>query len=224
MVERRKVAVAWSGGKDSAVALQRIRADGRYEIVSLLTTVTGEYDRISMHGVRRELLLRQAENLGLPLVEAVIPPQCTNELYERQMADACEGLAGRGVTAIAFGDLYLEDVRAYREKSLAPTGLEPLFPVWQEPVDAFAREVLGLGVKATLVCVDSEQIPGAFAGRDYDERLLAELPATADPCGEKGEFHTFVSDGPFFSEPVRFAKGDVTVRDGRFWYCDLLPA
>ncbi len=223
-MEREKVAVAWSGGKDSAMALHEIRRNPRYEITSLLTTVTGDYDRISMHGVRRELLNRQAESLGLPLVEAVIPAGCTNELYEERMAQACARLKQQGATSIVFGDLHLEDVRTYRERNLKGSGLTPLFPVWGRPVEDFARDVIQAGVKTVLVCVDSEQIPGTFAGRDYDERLLAELPPSADPCGEKGEFHTFVWDGPFFTRPVGITKGEITVRDSRFWYCDLLPA
>lgn len=221
---KRKVAVAWSGGKDSAMALWETLQNPGYEIAALLTTVTGEYDRISMHGVRRELLRRQAASLGLPLVEAVIPPACSNEIYEAEMSAACGRLKAEGVTAVVFGDLHLEDVRNYRLRQMAKAGLEPLFPVWLRPVEPFAREIISSGIKTTLCCVDSQQIPGTFAGRDYDETLLRELPPSADPCGEKGEFHTFVWDGPFFSEPVRFTRGEITVREGRFYYCDLVPA
>ncbi len=223
-MSREKVAVAWSGGKDSAMAFFETKKDPRYEIVSLLTTVTGEYDRISMHGVRRELLKRQAEAAGVPLLEVVIPPQCSNEIYEQKMADACEQLKRQGVTSIVFGDLWLEDVRNYRIANLAKVNMKPLFPVWLRPVNTFAREIISSGIKTTLACVDSQQIPGSLAGREYDESLLKDLPPGADPCGEKGEFHTFVWDGPFFSRPVKFTKGAVTVREGRFHFCDLIPA
>jgi diphthamide synthase (EF-2-diphthine--ammonia ligase) len=195
------VALSWSGGKDSALALWTLRRL-RLEPQALNTTVTEGYDRISMHGVRRKLLDRQAEALGLPLVEVVIPPACVNEIYETRMAEAFAAGPLSRAEAVAFGDLFLEDVRAYREERLEAGGKRGLFPL-------------------TLVCVDPQALDGSFAGRPYDERLLAELPESVDPCGENGEFHTFVHAGPIFGEPIAHAQGDVVERDG-FVFCDLV--
>jgi uncharacterized protein (TIGR00290 family) len=214
------VALSWSGGKDSALALWTLRRR-QLEPHALITTVTEGYDRISMHGVRRELLERQAEALGLPLVEVVIPPACVHEVYEARMAEAFAARALSRAEAVAFGDLFLEDVRAYREERLAASGRRGLFPLWGRNTVELSREFLDAGFEATLVCVDPRALDGSFAGRYYDERLLAELPESVDPCGENGEFHTFVHAGPIFGETIAHAKGDVVERDG-FVFCDLV--
>jgi uncharacterized protein (TIGR00290 family) len=214
------VALSWSGGKDSALALWTLRRQ-RLEPQVLITTVTEGYDRISMHGVRRELLERQGEALGLRLVEVVIPPACVNEIYESRMAEAFAAGPLSRVEAVAFGDLFLEDVRAYREERLEAGGKRGLFPLWGRNTAELAREFLDAGFQATLVCVDPQALDGSFAGRPYDERLLADLPEGVDPCGENGEFHTFVHAGPIFGEPIAQANGDVVERDG-FVFCDLV--
>jgi len=188
----------------------------------LITTVTEGYERISMHGVRRELLARQAEVLGIPLVEVVIPAACVNEIYEARMAEAFAAAPLSSVKAVAFGDLFLEDVRAYREQRLAASDRRGLFPLWGRDTTALAHELLDAGFEATLVCVDPRALDAAFAGRRYDERLLAELPPGVDPCGENGEFHTFVSGGPIFIEPIACETGAIVQRDG-FVFCDLMP-
>jgi uncharacterized protein (TIGR00290 family) len=215
-------ALSWSGGKDSALALWTLRRR-QLEPEALITTVTGTYARISMHGVRRELLARQAEELGVPLVEVVIPPSCVNEIYDTRMAEAFAATPLSGVEVVAFGDLFLEDVRAYREERLAVAGKRGLFPLWGHDTADLAREFLDAGFEATLVCLDPRALDPAFCGRRYDERLLAELPPGVDPCGENGEFHTFVSAGPIFVEPIACATGEIVERDG-FVFCDLTPA
>ena len=216
------VALSWSGGKDSALTLWTLRRR-RLEPEALITTVTESYERISMHGVRRELLARQAEALGVPLVEVVIPPACANEIYEARMARAFAAAPLSGVEAVAFGDLFLEDVRAYREERLAVAGKRGLFPLWGCDTARLAREFLDAGFQATLVCVDPRALDPDLAGRRYDEQLLAELPHGVDPCGENGEFHTFVFSGPIFAEPVACATGEIVERDG-FVFCDLTLA
>jgi uncharacterized protein (TIGR00290 family) len=214
-------ALSWSGGKDSALALRRLRGE-ELEPDALLATVTESYDRISMHGVRRELLAQQARALGLPLVEILIPPGCVNDVYDARMAQAFAATPLSGVAAVAFGDLFLEDVRAYREQRLAAAGKRALFPLWGQDTTALAREFLDAGFEATLVCVDPRTLDRSFAGRRYDEELLADLPADVDACGENGEFHTFVHAGPIFEAPIACATGDVVERDG-FVFCDLIP-
>ena len=215
--------MAWSGGKDSACALWRLQQDNRYEITGLLTTLTEGFDRISMHGVRRELLAAQAQALGLPVYEVWIPQDASNEVYEQRMGAMIERIVSEGVEAVAFGDLFLEDIRAYREKMLAPTGLEPLFPLWGAPTAALARRIIADGFRAVLTCVDPRAVPAEFAGREYDETLLGEMPPEADLCAERGEFHTFVYDAPNFAAPIAFTRGDVVEREG-FVFADLLPA
>ncbi len=215
--------MAWSGGKDSAVALYRLQQDPRYEVVGLLTTLTEGYGRISMHGVREELLHAQADALTLRLYPVWIPQACVNAVYEERMAGAIERLKRHGAQAIAHGDLYLEDVRAYREEMLAGSGLEPLFPIWGEDTSQLSRWVVTNGFQATLTCVDPKQISGDFAGREYDTTLLDELPDSADPCGERGEFHTFVRNAPNFAAPIAIERGEVVERDG-FVFADLIPA
>jgi len=218
------VLVAWSGGKDSALALREIVRDGRYRVAALLTTVTREYDRISMHGVRRTLLERQAASLGLPLEQVVISPGATNDEYEGKMASTLEALRDRmpGLDTVVFGDLFLADIRAYRERMLARTGMRALFPLWLRDTRALAHEFVRLGYRAVLVCVDADQLTPEFAGREFDADLLRDIPSTVDPCGENGEFHTFVYAGPGFRHAVRHARGPVVVRDRRFVYCDLV--
>jgi uncharacterized protein (TIGR00290 family) len=218
----RPFALAWSGGKDSALALWTLRRR-LLEPEALITTVTETYERISMHGVRRELLARQAKVLDIPLVEVVIPPDCVNEIYDARMAEAFAAAPLSGVEAVAFGDLFLDDVRAHREERLAAAGKRALFPLWGRDTDALARPFLDAGFDATLVCVDPRVLDSSFAGRRYDERLLAELPSSVDPCGENGEFHTFVSAGPIFAEPIACKSGEIVERDG-FVFCDLTPA
>ena len=218
------VLVAWSGGKDSALALREIVGDARYRVAALLTTVTAEYDRISMHGVRRSLLHRQAESLGLPLEEVVISPGATNDDYETNMGGALATLRTRisGLDTVVFGDLFLADIRAYRERMLARLGLRGLFPLWLRDTRSLAHEFVRLGYRAVLVCVDATQLAGEFAGREFDADLLRDLPSDVDPCGENGEFHTFVYAGPGLREPVSHERGPLVVRDGRFVYCDLV--
>ena len=218
------VVVAWSGGKDSALALREIVGDARYRVAALLTTVTAEYDRISMHGVRRSLLHRQAESLGLPLEEVVISPGATNDDYETNMGGALAALRTRisGLDTVVFGDLFLADIRAYRERMLARLGLRGLFPLWLRDTRSLAHEFVRLGYRAVLVCVDAAQLAGEFAGREFDADLLRDLPSDVDPCGENGEFHTFVCAGPGLREPVPHERGPLVVRDGRFVYCDLV--
>ena len=216
------LALSWSGGKDSALALWALRREGR-EPVALLTTVTEGYDRVSMHGVRRTLLALQAEGVGIPLVEVAIPPACGNEVYQRRLDEAFAGPGLAGVDAVAFGDLFLDDVRAYREERLATTGRLGLFPIWGRDTTDLAHEVIAAGFEAILTCVDRRKLDCSFAGRTFDEQLLADLPPGVDPCGENGEFHTFVHAGPVFSRPIACVRGEVVERDG-FVFCDLVPS
>ena len=229
---RKRVLVSWSGGKDSAWALHLLLQQAGYEVVGLLTTINMHFGRVAMHGFRQELLQQQAEASGLPLWPVPLPWPCSNEQYEAAMAAACERAVAEGIDAIAFGDLFLEDIRAYREARLAGTGLEPLFPCWQIPTGQLAREMIASGLRAHLVCVDPRQLDKRFAGRMFDDALLNELPVTVDPCGERGEFHTFVSAGPMFarggrSRSIEVRVGDIVERAGfgqSFIYADLLPA
>jgi len=219
-----KILLAWSGGKDGALALHEIRKSGQYEIAALLTTVTREYDRISMHGVRRALLEAQAASVGLPLEEVFISPNASNEEYEANMRAALEKYKARGVSGAAFGDIFLEDLRKYREENLAKMGIRGVFPLWKRDTAALAREFVRLGFKAIVTCVDTKMLDGKFAGRLVDESFFADLPAGVDPCGENGEYHSFVFAGPLFSREILFTKGEVVLRENRFLYCDLIPA
>ncbi len=222
---RKQVLLSWSGGKDSALTLQALRGDPNVEVVGLLTSITRGYDRISVHGVRRSLLEQQAARLGLPLFLVELDPVCTNDAYERAFLDALDNVRRElpDVSAIAFGDLFLSDVRAYRERLLESTGFEPLFPIWGIDTSELARRFVRDGFVARLVCVDTTQLDRAFAQRVFDESLLSELPSGVDPCGERGEFHTFVSDGPGYDGPVEYIVGETVLRDERFAYCDLIP-
>lgn len=216
------LALAWSGGKDSALALHALRAAGR-EPDALLTTVTEGVERISVHGVRRALLHAQAAALGIALVEVRIPLPCPNEVYEARMEAALAAPPLDAVTEVAFGDLFLEDVRAYREERLAPTGRRALFPVWGRDTAELARTFIDQGFEAILATVDPRFLDASFAGRAYDAELLADLPPTVDPCGENGEFHTFVHAGPIFAAPIAVTTGELVERDG-FAYRDIVPA
>lgn len=216
------VLFCWSGGKDSAMALHSLLAAGDCHVVALLTTITDEYDRISMHGVRRALLERQAESLGLPLHPVRIPPQCVNAIYEERMKEALGAHLARGVRRVAFGDIFLEDLRAYRERNLTQVGMEALFPIWKRDTRELAREFVRLGFRAVTVCVDPRALDASFAGRALDASFFSDLPPGVDPCGENGEFHTFVFDGPIFRSPIAFRTGETVMRDG-FCFCDLLP-
>jgi len=215
------VLLSWSGGKDSSLSLHALRQTPGVEVAGLLTTVTEEYDRISMHGVRRTLLERQAAAAGLPLHIIWIPPDCTNEIYEERMAAALAPHRERGIRRVAFGDLYLEDIRAYRETRLASAGMEALFPVWGRDTAELAREFIAQGFAAILVCVDTQTLDASFAGRSFDETLLRDLPPEVDPCGENGEFHTFVHAGPIFQQPISVQRGGQETRLERFRYQDL---
>jgi uncharacterized protein (TIGR00290 family) len=223
MAARPKALIAWSSGKDSAWALHEARRTGEFDIVGALTTVTDAFARVSMHGVREELLRAQLEAAGLPAVVVRIPYPCPNEVYEREMAAAIADAKMRGVTHMIFGDLYLEEVRAYREKNLAGTGITPVFPLWLKPTDALARDMIAGGVEAHLAVVDLKKLPAAFAGRRFDAGLIGALPAGSDPCGENGEFHTFVSAGPMLTHKIAVQVGETVERDG-FAFADLLSA
>ncbi len=218
-----KSLIAWSSGKDSAWALYEARRSGEHEIVGALTTVTETFGRVSMHGVREELLKAQLEAAGIPLRIVPIPFPCPNEVYEARMAAALSEAKAEGVTQVIFGDLFLEDVRAYREAKMAGTGIAPVFPLWGRPTDALARAMIEGGLKTHLVMVDLKAMPKSFAGRKFDAAFLDELPAGVDPCGERGEFHTCVLAGPMFSRAVPASVGDVVERDG-FAFADLVPS
>ena len=217
---RPKLILSWSSGKDSAFALHQLRLAQTYDVVGLLTTINEVHDRVAMHAVRRELLRAQARHAGLPLFEIDLPFPCSNQDYEARMRAFVARALALDVSAVAFGDLFLEDVRAYRERQLAETGLSPVFPLWGKPTPALAREMIASGLQAKLTCVDPKQISANFAGRSFDQALLDELPAGADPCGERGEFHTFVWAGPMFDKPLQIRSGEVVERDG-FVFADL---
>jgi uncharacterized protein (TIGR00290 family) len=216
------ILMSWSGGKDSCVALHTLQAAGEHQIAALLTTVTRDYDRISMHGVRRALLQQQAEALGLPLHEVFIPAGASNDDYEAAMAEALAVHRAQGIEVVAFGDLFLEDIRAYRDRMMAKNQLSALYPVWGRDTGAFITDFIDAGFKAVIVCVDLAVLDASFAGRPIDSALLRALPPGVDPCGENGEFHTFVFDGPNFARPVDFSIGERVTRDG-FCFCDLAP-
>ena len=217
---KKRILLSWSGGKDSAWALHLLRSQPEYEVVGLLTTVNQEFGRVAMHGFREVLLDRQGEAAGLPLWKVPLPWPCSNAVYEALMAEVCARAVAEGLHGIAFGDLFLEDIRAYRVEKLAGTGLEPLFPVWGLDTRELAREMVAAGVKTRLVCVDPKKLPREFAGRDLHEALLAELPEGVDPCGENGEFHSFVYGGPFFGEKIPIESGELVERDG-FVFADV---
>jgi uncharacterized protein (TIGR00290 family) len=216
----KRVALSWSSGKDSAWSLHLLKQDPAIEVVALVTTLNDQFDRVAMHAVRRELLELQAESLGVPLWTVLLPWPCSNDEYEARMRALCTRAINEGVDAMAFGDLFLADIRAYREKQLAGTGLEPIFPVWQIPTGQLAAEMVASGLKAKITCIDPKVLPVEFAGRDFDLQFLADLPAGIDPCGENGEFHSFVHDGPGFQRPIDVSVGEIVERDG-FVFADL---
>jgi uncharacterized protein (TIGR00290 family) len=217
----KRVLLSWSSGKDSAWALHLLRQQPGIELVGLLTSINTEFERVSMHGTRLSVLQAQAAAAHLPLWIVPLPWPCSNEIYERQMAEICQRAIREKVDAMAFGDLFLPDIRAYRENQLKPTGLEPLFPLWELPTDALAREMMTAGLRAKLTCVDTKQLPASFAGREFDAALLHDLPPGIDPCGERGEFHSCVYAGPMFSAPLSLQPGEVVDRDG-FVYADFM--
>jgi len=222
-MSRQRVVLSWSSGKDSAWTLHRLRQDPGIEVAALVTTVNAEFNRVAMHAVRQELLQAQAEAAGLPLIEVPIPYPCSNAEYESRMRALIERLRAERIERIAFGDLYLADIRAYREQQLQGTGIAPLFPLWNEPTAALARNMIAGGLRAVLTCVDPKQLAPAFCGRQFDADLLEALPAGTDPCGENGEFHSFACAGPMFRVPIAVATGATVERDG-FVFTDLCLA
>ncbi len=216
-----KVWLSWSTGKDSAWTLHTLRMEGKYEVTALFTTVTEKFSRVSMHGVRMGLLQAQADRAGLPLHIVKIPWPCSNRLYEQAMESLWNQVINSGVEIVAFGDLFLEDIRRYRTEQLKKTGLKPIFPLWEKPTRELADAMVSSGLRAILTCVDPRQLAPDYAGREFDSELLADLPSSIDPCGENGEFHTFVSAGPMFSKPIRVRTGEVVTRTG-FVYADVV--
>jgi uncharacterized protein (TIGR00290 family) len=222
-MRRLKTLLSWSSGKDSAWTLYRLQRDPRYELAGLVTTINAAADRVAMHAVRTELLRAQARAARLPLWELQIPSPCSNDEYEAVMRGAVARAEAEAIDCFAFGDLFLEDIRAYREKQLAPTKLQPVFPLWGIDTTLLAREMIDGGLRARITCVDPRALAPAFAGREFDNALLDDLPASVDPCGERGEFHTFAYAGPMFREPLRIETGVIVERDG-FVFADLLPS
>lgn len=218
----KKVLLSWSSGKDSVWALHLLRQQPEFEVVALLTSFNSAADRVAMHAVRRVLVDAQAGRTGIPQWSVDLPWPCSNAEYEERMRGVCQRAIAEGIAAVAFGDLFLQDIRDYRERQLQGTGLEPLFPVWEIPTAQLARDMIAAGVKAKITCVDSAQVDRTFAGRDFDQALLDSLPPGVDPCGENGEFHTFVYDAPVFSRPIEVRMGEIVERDG-FVFADVLP-
>jgi len=218
----KKVLLSWSSGKDSVWALHLLRQQPDIEVVALLTSFNSAADRVAMHAVRRALVDAQAARTGIPQWSVDLPWPCSNAEYEERMRGVCQRAFTEGITAVAFGDLFLQDIRDYRERQLLGTGLEPLFPVWEIPTAKLARDMIAAGVKAKITCIDPAQVDRTFAGRDFDQALLDSLPDGVDPCGENGEFHTFVYDAPVFSSPIAVRMGEIVERDG-FVFADVLP-
>jgi uncharacterized protein (TIGR00290 family) len=217
------VLLSWSGGKDSALALYEIIKEEKYQIEALITTVTQAYDRISMHGVRRILLERQAASIGLTLEIVFISTGASNDEYERKMAELLTKYEKAGITKVVFGDIFLEDLRTYREQKLASVGMEAIFPIWKRDTKELSHSLTALGFKAITTCVDTEKIDKEFVGRIIDDSFLSELPANVDNCGENGEYHSFVYEGPIFDKRIDFRIGEKVLREDRFYYCDLIP-
>jgi uncharacterized protein (TIGR00290 family) len=220
---KEKIVVSFSGGKDSALAMNRLIKDGKWEIDSLLTTVTDDYNRTSMHGVRDELLEKQAKSLGIKLRKLLIPSNCSNEIYQKKMAEAVEQIVGDDIHHIMFGDIHLEEVRQYRENMLAGTGITPIFPIWGDKPADLIKEYFSEGFRTRLTCVDSEQLDSKFVGREIDKEFIVDYPIGSDICGENGEYHTFVFDGPIFSFPIEHTLGEQRIAGNRFYYIDLMP-
>lgn len=218
----KKVIMSWSGGKDSALALASILKDPTYKVISLFTTITEGYERISMHGVRIELLEEQALSIGIPLIKVYIPKECSNKDYEQIMLSQLKEVLKTGVDTFVFGDLFLEEIRAYRESQLAKLKMKAIFPLWGRPTLELANEFIHKKFKTIITCVDTFQLNKSFAGEIFDTNFLKKLPSKVDPCGENGEFHSFCFDGPIFNYPIKFKKGEKVLRNSRFMYCDLL--
>lgn len=223
MTNKEKIIISWSAGKDSALALHELTLLGIYEIVALITTVTEDYERISMHGVRRILLERQADSIGLPLEQVYISKNCSNGEYESKMRKILQKYRDKGVSAVAFGDIFLEELRGYREEKLSLIGMKGIFPLWKRNTRDLADIFLSLGFDAVVTCVDSEIMDKTFVGQKFDKQFLSALPADVDPCGENGEFHSFVYNGPMFRYSVEHRKGEIVLRNSRFYFCDLIP-
>ena len=221
---KEKVILCWSGGKDSSLTLHELRKDGKYEVATLLTTLTRDYDRVCMHGVRSILLEQQAESLGLPLEKIFISKNASNEEYESRMREVLERYRAEGVCGVVFGDVFLEDLRKYREEKLSQVGMKGLFPIWKRDTAELACAFIDLGFEAIVSCADSNLLDSTLVGRPFDEQFLSTLPEAVDPCGENGEFHSFVSDGPIFQWQIPHTTGEVVLRDNGFYYCDLVPA
>jgi uncharacterized protein (TIGR00290 family) len=219
-----KIIVSWSGGKDSARALYELRKNNAYEIVALLTTVTEGYDRISMHGVRRSLLEEQSRSLDIPVEKICISPKSSNEEYEAKLKEKLLFYRQKGVSSVVIGDIFLEDLRRYREENVARIGMQGIFPLWRRDTAELAREFIDLGFKAVITCVDSRHLGPEFSGREFDRQFLSDLPPQVDLCGENGEFHSFVYNGPLFQHPIACRKGQIVLRNNRFRFCDLVPS
>ncbi len=215
--------LSWSGGKDSSLALYEVQKIGKYEIASLITTVTSEYDRVSMHGLRTDLLEQQAESLNIPLHKVFISKNAGNDEYETKFNEALLRYKESGIKQVVFGDIYLEDIKKYREALLEKIDMECVFPIWKRDTVKLAHEFIDLGFKAITICVDSNVLGEEFVGREFDEQFLNDLPSGIDPCGENGEFHTFTYHGPIFEKTIDHKLGQIVLRDERFYYCDILP-
>ena len=220
---KQKVLLSWSGGKDAALALHQLQRSRSYTVSSLLTTITQDYDRVTMHGTRRLLIEQQAGSLGLPVHTILLPKDISEEDYADRMATFLREDLESGISHVAFGDIFLEEVRQYRERNLAGVGMTAALPLWGQDPRKLAQRFIDLGFQAIVNCVDSQALDGSLVGSKFNEQFLSELPPEVDPCGENGEFHTFVYDGPIFRRPIPFRKGEIVVRDDRFYYCDLLP-
>jgi uncharacterized protein (TIGR00290 family) len=223
MNNERQVLFSWSGGKDSSLALHEIQKNQKYEITALITTVTADYDRVSMHGLRTSLLEEQARNLDIPLQKVLISKNASNDEYESKFNEVLLKYKESGISQVVFGDLFLEEIKQYREDLLQKIDMECVFPIWKRDTTKLAYEFIDLGFKAITVCVDSEVLGEEFAGREFNEQFLNDLPEGIDPCGENGEFHTFVYDGPNFNKNINKKLGEIVLRDERFYYCDILP-
>ena len=221
---KEKVIFCWSGGKDSALAFYELQKANGHEVMALLTTVSEDYDRISIHGVRQSLLEEQAQSLGIHLEKVFLSKTSTNTEYESKMRETLTRYADNGVRCSVFGDIFLEDLKKHREENLAKIGARAIFPIWKEDTAELAQRFIDYGFKAIITCVDTNSLDGKYVGRNFDGQFLSELPADVDPCGENGEFHSFVYDGPIFKEKIRFSKGEIVLRENRFYYCDLIPA
>ena len=219
-----KAIMSWSGGKDSSMAYYEARKIQGLEISALLTTVTEGYDRISMHGVRCTLLEQQAESLGVPVEKVTISQKSSNEEYELKTKEKFLYFKGQGVSSVVIGDIFLEDLKQYREEKLSEVEMTGIFPIWKRDTSELARTFIDLGFKAVITCIDSQVLDKKFIGREFDQQFLSDLPFNIDPCGENGEFHSFVTDGPIFQHAIRCQKGEVVLRDNRFYFCDLIPS